>query len=90
MAIILDRKNEDKEFQEMIEKIKAQTGEKSAAKAVKTAVAFFAEQKGRMQSEISELYEKINNYERMFERLSLAVKRKQAAEQEIKELILNE
>jgi len=90
MAIILNRKNEDTELNEMIEQIKQSLGEKSATKAVIAAIKFYVHEKPRLEARCQEYWDKKEHYKRLYDELRSAILRKSAAEQQINEILLSE
>jgi len=90
MAIILDRENKNKEFQQKIETIKKELGLKSSTKAVMEAIDYYVDKRVRLEARLQELAELKDLLENKYYALSSAYIKKLEAEQRINDILLKD
>ena len=90
MAIILDRENKNKEFQQKIETIKKELGLKSSTKAVMEAIDYYVDKRVRFEARLQELAELKDELENKYYALSSAYIKKLEAEQRINDILLKD
>ena len=87
MAIILNRKNEDTELNEMIDIIKERIGEKSATKAVIAAIKFYVHGKPQLEARAQEYWEQKEHIENLYNQLHSAILRKKNADEKLNKIL---